>query len=49
MAPAAWQVTGTADGNLPPVALTGSGAVMPSGVLVFGATRWRRRVRESRS
>ncbi|MFI5914824.1 hypothetical protein [Dactylosporangium sp. NPDC051541] len=42
-------VTGIADGNLPLMALTGSGAVMLGGILVFGATRWRRRTRDANS
>ncbi|GAA3295680.1 MULTISPECIES: hypothetical protein [Dactylosporangium] len=42
-------VTGIADGNLPLMALTGSGAVMLGGILVYGATRWRRRTRNAES
>jgi len=38
-------VTGIADGNLPMMALTGSGAVLLGGVLILGAARWRRRTR----
>jgi hypothetical protein len=38
-------VTGIAGGNLPMMALTGSGAVLLGGVLILGAARWRRRTR----